>query len=289
LSTINAILGKLLKENPKRVISLDSNNNNVFKVETNRAVYILKCFEERGYGAFNREFGMRACLQQFSDIRFPSIIRELEWGKNRYILMEYVPGTRLDKIWNKEAGQIREQMNSLGEMLGMLHEIPVSEGKQFLEREEVLYTEEYFLWMLDTIAPYLRGKKSASLLEMCYDLVTSSSCEEVIIHGDFGPHQVVVGLDREWVLMDFEYAGLGAAVDDLTGTEIRLEQKGYAGRERFLAGYERIRGSSAGEGKIKTGYKVYNLLAMLTYDLAHRMKKPSIREVERLVELLTDL
>ncbi len=122
-----------------------------------------------------------------------------------------------------------------------------------------------------------------------FDVVTSSTYEEVIIHGDFEPHQIVVGSGGEWMLMDFEYAGLGAAVDDLMGTEIRLEQKGYAGRERFLAGYERIRGSSAGDGRIKTGYKVYNLLAMLTYALAHRLEKPSLSAVGRLEELLTDL
>jgi RIO-like serine/threonine protein kinase len=89
-------------------------------------------------------------------------------------------------------------------MRGSLHEIPVAEARHFLEREEVLFAESHFVWMMNTIAPYLTAASQTLLLRKCYDVVTSSSVEEVVIHADFGPHQIIVDSQGRWILIDFE-------------------------------------------------------------------------------------
>ena len=71
-----------------------------------------------------------------------------------------------------------------------------------------------------------------------------------------------------WVLLDFEYAGIGAFADDLAGAEVRLEQSRYPHLEGFLAG-QSIRGTLAACEPVRFAYKAYNLLAILTYRLSH--------------------
>jgi Ser/Thr protein kinase RdoA (MazF antagonist) len=128
--------------------------------------------------------------------------------------MEDAEGERLEEIWSKDRTRASKQMSTLGRMLGSLHEIPVAEAKHFLEREEVLYAEHYFVWMMDTIAPYLRAADQTFLLRKCYEVVMSSPVEQVVIHADFGPHQVIVDSQGQWILMDFEYAAIGTFADD---------------------------------------------------------------------------
>jgi Ser/Thr protein kinase RdoA (MazF antagonist) len=180
-------------------------------------------------------------------------------------------------------------MNLLGRMLGSIHEIPVVEAKHFLEREEVLFAENYFLWMMDTIAPYLRATYQTSLLRKCYEVIMSTPLDEVMIHADFGPHQVIVNSQGQWILMDFEYAALGAFADDLAGTEVRLEQMGCSNIEGFLGGYESVRGDISEYESVRSAYKAYNLLAILTYGLSNRREEPSTCECERLSCLLESL
>lgn len=232
---------------------------------------------------------MRECLRQFSQIKFPDIVGCAELSGIRYILMEDVAGERLDEIWNKDRKQINKQMKTLGILLGSLHKIPVSAVKNFLEREDLLYTEHYFEWMMDTISPYLRTADQALLLRKCYEAIMRTSMEEVVIHGDFGPHQIVVDSQGQWYLIDFEFTALGAFADDLAGTEVRLEQKGYPNTEGFLEGYESVRSVLGEYAPVCSAYKVYNLLAMLTYRLAHKGEEPPTKERDRLERLVASL
>lgn len=285
LTAVRGILG----EEARRVASLDSGNNDVLRVNTSSASYVLKCFKRDRYGAYEREIGMRECLRHFSRIEFPDIVGCAELDGNRYVLMEDVAGERLDEIWSKDRTRASKQMSTLGRMLGSLHEIPVAEAKHFLEREEVLYAEHYFVWMIDTIAPYLRAADQILLLRKCYEVIMSTPVEGVVIHGDFGPHQVVVDSQGRWILIDFEYAALGTFADDLAGAEVRLEQEGYPNIEGFLGGYESVWGALAEYESVRSAYKAYNLLAMLTYRLAHRGKEPPTEELDRLERLLASM
>jgi Ser/Thr protein kinase RdoA (MazF antagonist) len=174
-------------------------------------------------------------------------------------------------------------------MLGSLHEIPAAQAKHFLAREEVLFTENYFAWMMKTITPYLSVPDQTSLLRKCYKSVTSTPVKEVVIHADFGPHQVIVDSQGQWILMDFEYAAIGAFADDLAGTEVRLERNSYSNIGEFLNGYGSVRGRLSEYESVRSAYKAYNLLAMLTYGLSHRREEPLIGECERLEKLLASL
>ena len=232
---------------------------------------------------------MRECLRQFSRIEYPSIVGGAELGANRFILMEDVAGETLVEIWNQDRTRANKEMSVLGRMLGSLHEIPVSQAKHFLAREEVLFTEDYFVWMMKTITPYLSAPDQVSLLDKCYKTVTSTLVEEVVIHADFGPHQVIVDSQVQWILMDFEYAALGAFADDLAGTEVRLEKMGYSNIEEFVNGYGSVRGDLSEYAPVRSAYKAYNLLAMLTYGLSQKGEKPQNGACERLERLLVCL
>jgi len=289
VNNIHAAVREILGEVPRQVAPLDSANNDVLRVKTSNASYVLKCFKRDRYGAYERELGMRECLRHFSRIEFPDIVGCAELDEYRYALMNDVARERLEDVWRKDPTQASKRMSTLGRMLGSLHEIPVAEAKHYLEREDVLYTEHYFEWMMDTIAPYLKAAGQSLLLRKCYEIVLSTPVEEVVIHADFGPHQVVVDSHGQWILMDFEYAPLGVFADDLAGAEVRLEQKGYANIEWFLGGYESVRGAQDEYESVRSAYKAYNLLAMLTYRLAHKGEEPPTGELNRLERLLASL
>jgi Ser/Thr protein kinase RdoA (MazF antagonist) len=289
VNNIREALCEILGEEPKHVISLDSANNDVVRVNTGSASYILKRYEGNRHRAYEREVGMRECLRRFSRIEFPDIVGDVDLGDSRYVLMEDVAGERLDEIWRQDRTRAGQQMRSLGQMLGALHEIPVAEAKRFLGREEELYAESYVVWMMDTIAPYLRTVDQTSLLRKCYEIIISTPVQEVVIHADFGPHQVVVDAQGKWNLIDFEYAALGAFADDLAGAEVRLEQNQHPNISGFLGGYESVRGASTEYEPVRTAYKAYNLLAILTYRMVHKGEEPPKRETDRLEKLVANL
>jgi hypothetical protein len=136
---------------------------------------------------------------------------------------------------------------------------------------------------------YLGFNNQRRLLSRCYDIVTSSGVEDVVIHGDFGPHQIIVDSQSLWFLVDFEYAAIGPSADDLGGTEVRLEQAKFPNIDAFLTGYGGHRLVLTGYGPVRSAFKAYNLLAMLTYTIAHQDKEPPTGELKRLEQLLASL
>ena len=289
VNSIYTAVYEILGGEPRQVIPLDSGNNDVLRVKTNSASYVLKCFQRNRYRAYEREVCMRECIQRFSPIKYPCIVGSAKLGANRYILMEDVAGETLIEIWNQDRTRANKEMSVLGRMLGSLHEIPAVQAKHFLAREGVLFTENYFVWMMKMITPYLSAPDQTSLLRKCHKTVTSTPVEEVVIHADFGPHQVIVDSQGQWILMDFEYAALGAFADDLAGTEVRLEKNGYSNIEEFLNGYGSVRGDFSEYTPVRSAYKAYNLLAIVTYGLSHRGEEPPSKECARLERLLADL
>jgi Ser/Thr protein kinase RdoA (MazF antagonist) len=203
--------------------------------------------------------------------------------------MEDVAGKSLIESWNQDRTRVSKEMNLLGRMLGSIHEIPVAEAMHFLKREEVLFTENYFARMMEAITPYLKTPEQSSLLRKCYEIVVRTLVEEVVIHADFGPHQVIVDSQGQWILIDFEYAAIGAYVDDLAGAEVHLEQNGFSNIEGFLGGYESVRGELREYEPVRSAYKAYNLLAMLTYGLSQKGEEPPIEECARLKRHLANI
>ncbi len=285
MNDIFTAVWEILGEAPARLAPLDAGNNDVYRVKTQDASYVLKCFEGARSGAYEREVGMRACLRNFTHIQFPEIVGRAALSGHRYILMEDVAGERLDEIWRRDRSRANQEMRALGSMLGSLHGVPVAEAEHFLDRETMLFSEGYFVWMRDTISAYVSGTEHPQLLRKCYEEVKRAAVAEVVIHGDFGPHQVIVNSQGKWILTDFEYAALGAFADDLAGTEVRLERQGYPSIETFLDGYERVRGTLTAYASVRSAFKAYNLLAMLTYRLAHKQEEPPPGELERLEKL----
>jgi len=290
MNKINLILQEMLDAKPEYVTPLTLSNNDVFAVRMDKETsYILKCFERNRYGACERELGMRECLRRFSDIAFPRIIKSVELSGSRHVLMERIVGDSLKEVWEEDNERACQEMSTLGSMLASLHGIPVAHARSFLTQEEVLYTEQYFSWMLKTITPYLGLNNQRRLLSRCYDIVTNSGVENVVIHGDFGPHQIIVDSQSRWFLVDFEYAAIGPFADDLGGTEVRLEQAKFPNIDAFLTGYRDHCPVLTSYEPVRSAFKTYNLLAMLTYTIAHQDKEPPIGELKRLEQLLAGL
>ncbi len=288
MDNVGLAINEFLEETPKRVVALHTSNNEVYRVETGAATYVLKGFRTERYGAYEREVGMRECLTNYSQIKFPEIIASTEIGSERYVLMEHISGNNLEEIWDQESAKARD-MKKLGEMLGELHELPVADAKHFLEREKTLFSERYFKKMAETISPFLGEKNLNISLHKCYEVVTNTTGKEVVIHADYGPHQIIIDMKGNWVLVDFEYAALGVFADDLAGAEVRLEQKEYSNIDQFLEGYGSVQDSLAEYKLLQNAYKAYNLLAMLTYGISQREEKPAPKEMNRLESLLANL
>jgi Ser/Thr protein kinase RdoA (MazF antagonist) len=104
-------------------------------------------------------------------------------------------------------------------------------------------------------------------LELCYRRVTEGirSLPEVIVHGDYGAHQIIVDRSGDWHLVDYEFAVRGPFADDVGGCEARLLRRGIRDRECFLRGYAKVAGSVEGYAAFRAAFMAYNLLAMLTY------------------------
>jgi aminoglycoside phosphotransferase (APT) family kinase protein len=286
MNDVDSVLSILLGDSLRQVSRLTSGNNQVFRVRSAGGhEYLLKCFDKAREVAFQREVGMRECLRRYGDISFPEIIGHTTLGEVRYILMEYVTGDSLEEVWAQDQGRPPLEMARLGRLLARLHGIPVDQVRSFLAREDELYSHHHFSRMMAQIDPYVRGPHQIAALKRCHELIRKSVVREVVIHGDFGPHQVVVDKDDTWFLVDFEYSALGAFADDLAGTEVRLDQRGYA-TEPFLAGYAAVRHLSAQYETVRSAYKAYSLLAILTYRLAWKDEEPPERDLRILSGLL---
>jgi Ser/Thr protein kinase RdoA (MazF antagonist) len=269
-----------------QITPLSETNNQVFRVDSpGNPAYLLKRFGEGCSEAFQREVGMRECLRRFSDVRFPKIIQSVEVDEIWYVLQEFVSGNSLQTLWDADKARAGNEMEKLGAMLAGLHSIPIDEAAPFLSREEVLYSPEYRTKMVETIAPHLPMPNLRESLNSCFAVVTRPDLEHVVIHADFGPHQVVVDEKGQWVLLDFEYAAIAPFADDLGGTEVRLEQKEYPNWDGFLAGYAQKRPVLSAYEPVRNAFMAFNLLAMLTYAI-YKEKIPAKSELERLQTLL---
>jgi len=289
IHNIDAILKEHFDFPGERAEVLSETNNHVFQVtDVNDKRYILKCFDSRRSNAYRREVGMRDCLDNFSDIRFPKIIRNIQVADVYYLLLEYIAGDNLQAVWDNDRSQASREMSKLGKMLASLHQIPVEKARKFLSLEDVLYSRVYFVKMKETIIPHQQKLDTEQLLEKCYGTIIQTSLKNSVTHADFGPHQIVVTKDSQWVLLDFEYAAIAPFADDLSGTEIRLEQRNYPNIDNFLCGYTKNPEILDSYNSVRNSFKAYNLLAMLTYTI-YQGKTPTKDKLERLYTLLTQI
>jgi Ser/Thr protein kinase RdoA (MazF antagonist) len=273
----------------RRIAPLSETNNQVFRVQAaDNTPYLLKCFDATRADVYQRVAGMRECLAEFSNIGCPAILRTAEVDDIHYALFEHVVGESLESLWDSDHRRASNEMERLGAMLASLHQIPVEHAPAFLSQEKTLHSEAYLTRMADTITPYLRAKDFEKTLEACFTVVTQPNLEHVVIHADFGPHQIIASPNGQWVVLDFEFAAIAPFADDLAGTEIHLEQKHYPDLERFLDGYTTLRPVLAEYEPVRSAFKALNLLAMLTYAI-RRGQMPRKQELNRLSQLLSSV
>jgi aminoglycoside phosphotransferase (APT) family kinase protein len=252
------------------------------------ARYVLKCFEGEDGSMVEREAGMRACLRESTDIEFPEILDVAEIDGDRYMLMEHIEGERLDTRWRNDPSIVPDGMARLGALMGEIHAIPLEQAQRHLSEDPSIYTESFFAQASASIAPFLTPDERAALSD-CHRIVNDGPLEQVVLHGDFAPLQVIVRPDGRWVLFDFEFAMLGPFADDLAGAEVRMERLGFPNAEPFLTAYENVQPRLAAYEPVRAAYKAYLLLTILSTAITRDEETPTARDLERLRHLLSDL
>ena len=86
--------------------------------------------------------------------------------------------------------------------------------------------------------PYVDGDlldAAAERIKAAQSVLTPSADQDVFIHGDFTPGNILVDADQITAVLDFEYARLGPATDDLALPWIWVDQQSTSRRaELFL-------------------------------------------------------
>lgn len=250
--------------------------------------YILKWFAPDQVSPFEREVGMRECLHTFTDIEHPEILDHIDLDGERYLLMEFIEGEHLIGLWREEPLRVPDDMSRLGTMLGSIHAIPLASAEEILDEDLTIYAPEFFSRMAATLKPFLSSEEQAALLE-CFQRVTDESLEQTVLHGDFGPHQVIVRPDGRWVLFDFEFAMTGPFADDLGGAEVRMQRFGFADTEAFLSGYEQVHSRWSAYQPVRDAFRAYLLLTILSTAIMRDAETPSPQDLALLRRLLERL
>lgn len=279
------IVERMLGEAPKQVEKVPKTHGSRHVVTMpGGAHYFLKGIgtEDRAY---RREVGMRACLEEFSEIEYPEFLDSLELNGRRFVLLEYVEGQTLQKLWRADRDRMKSEMRRLGELLAQLQGMPVAQASVFLEHEDILFTDEHFARAQQMLSPYL-SSNSLTSLQRCHETVADADLEEVVSHSDFGPHRIIARPDGEWVLTDFEHTAIAPFANDLSGTEVRLEREDFAPTDPFYEGYASVRSLNGTYESVRTAFKAYNLLTIVSYQLDHH-QSPDADDLTLLEDILS--
>lgn len=247
--------------------------------------YILKWFAPDQISPFEREIGMRECLHAFTDIEYPEILDRVELDGDRYLLLEFIEGEHLIGLWREEPSRVPGDMSRLGSMLGSIHAIPLASAAQVLDEDLTIHDPEFFSRMAATVEPLLSSEEQAALSE-CFERVTGEALEQTVLHGDFGPHQVIVRPDGRWVLFDFEFAMTGPFADDLGGAAVRMQRFGFADTGAFLSGYEQVRSRLSEYQPVRDAFRVYLLLTILSTAIMRDGEMPPPQDLALMRRLL---
>ncbi|NBW90098.1 MAG: aminoglycoside phosphotransferase family protein [Gammaproteobacteria bacterium] len=127
--------------------------------------------------------------------------------------MPFVDARPLEADWWRDATR-REAMQKL---LQRLRALPISADLPPFDLATRLASLQNRLRAIDArrAALHARAFEAVSLALQAHDWAASASC--CIVHGDLGPHNVLVRADGELVLLDWEYAHRGHVLEDPAG------------------------------------------------------------------------
>lgn len=170
--------------------------NSVFLLRTNGKQSVIKVAMISNKNAETESL----CLQWLQGTGLaPSFIQRFQIGNRTAIQMEYVDGrTFLDSILAlREEGRMDEipsVFSTMGKFLAELHQIPVPDHLNKIATiipENRTIENEWYQRSMDCIA---------NLRE---------NLDPVLLHGDFGYHNIIAGAGGRLTLIDWELAGVG--------------------------------------------------------------------------------
>ena len=177
---------------------------------------------------------------------------ELSWA-----VSPLVAGTSLSDLWRTAPeDQLRELTRQSAEILRALHAwappadlaTMLRQARQLPEADALslagvlaapthpVHQETLVAFLRST--PFVDGDlldAAAERIKAAQAVLTPSADQDVFIHGDFTPGNILVDADQITAVLDFEYARLGPATDDLALPWIWVDQQSTSRRaELFL-------------------------------------------------------
>ncbi len=258
---------------------LPASHNHVYRLSHQSGTYLLKRFPSDREQSFVRERRLNSHLVRHGWTATPRLLATHSDESGHYALYEFIEGESLSKLWDSNSARIPEDLRRLGVLLGELHAVPLQYAD--LTPEETLFTRAYFDRMsaaLDPSRTRLRVR-----MERCFERVSEGHARlgDVVVHGDYGPHQIVVGQNERWYLLDFEFAVRGPFADDLGACEVRLARGSITRTEPLIEGYRSVCPLYGQYDRYRAAFMAYNLMAIMTY--SRRATTADRRLLERLL------
>jgi Ser/Thr protein kinase RdoA (MazF antagonist) len=244
------------------VTGLPASHNEVFRLSTPDGEFILKCFPS-STPRHKTDRQIAEHLRAADPRLAPELVATASDATHQYHLQRYLTGSSLAALWQADSTRIAGDLEKLGQLLALLHSVPLPEDG--IEPEQTLFTRRYYEAMRTRAEEVTAG--IGGYLDACYVRVVEANRElpHVLVHGDYGAHQIIVGRDQIWHLTDYEFAVRGPRADDLGGCEARLLRHGVRDRAAFLAGYNHRGAGLDNYTYYREAFIAYNMLAMLTY------------------------
>lgn len=187
-------------------------------------IYLQKSLEVNNPQGLENTLNLTAQLHERDIANIPYAIRSVKghveetWGEYVVTVMNYVHGKSLD-----EASLSDERLNRLGRIIGQIHQtstdgvhLPVEPfdlsyalklRQQMEALEEGDVSRKYVMRLGELILPHkLRLTKHLQVLEQLFQKAQNGVIENVITHGDLIPDNLLLDLNNELFIVDWDTA-----------------------------------------------------------------------------------
>jgi aminoglycoside phosphotransferase (APT) family kinase protein len=140
---------------------------------------------------------------------------------------------------------------SLGSNLARLHGVPLAAVEGILESQD---THQQILAAIETSLEMLKGTGVESPLhlyafEWLRDHIDCVQPRSAIVHGDYGPHNLLVSDSQVNAILDWELVKIGHPAEDLCWSRLAVEALGSW--QIFLDAYTEAGGERPGEAELR--------------------------------------
>ncbi|MDN7124964.1 phosphotransferase [Pseudidiomarina sp. 1APP75-32.1] len=232
--------------------------NNVYKITTTQAKYILKQFRfDHPYG-LDREQEVRVQQQLAQYQLAPEVIHyDAPQG---LVLQSFLDEPDLAHTKLPMADKLRELADVSAHIHRLSVDVPVWSLRERLQR--------YCLQLAEFDAE--RAQHFSTRLELFRKLLDSFAARPVFCHNDLGMHHIFITPTLR--VIDWEYAGLGERYFDLANT-MAVNELDLPQRNAFINAYESAAGFAVDRPTLENWRELVALVNQLWYELHHYLQR----------------